>query len=98
MSTNVIHLQDRIQPVEGHLVSDMNGEKVMMSIQSGKYYNLGGMGSIIWERLSAGQTVGQLIEQLESQYEVRREDCESQVLTFLQQLHQEGLIRLQSSS
>lgn len=96
MSVNEIELQDSIQPVEGHLISDMNGEKVMMSIQSGKYYNLGAMGSVIWERLSSGQTVEQLIEQLQAQYEVQREECEAQVLAFLQQLHQEGLVQLQS--
>lgn len=30
-----------IVQVEGNIVSDMDGEKVMLSIKNGKYYNLG---------------------------------------------------------
>ena len=32
---------------EGFLVSDMDGEKVMLSIDNGKYYNLGEIGGRI---------------------------------------------------
>ncbi|MBJ6360245.1 lasso peptide biosynthesis PqqD family chaperone [Paenibacillus sp. GCM10012307] len=96
MSVSIIQLEDKIQQEEGNLVSDMAGEKVMMSIRSGKYYNLGSMGGIIWESIASGQTVGQLIDDLTERYEVAREECQTQVLSFLQQLKQEGLISLLS--
>ena len=35
--------------MKGNIVSDMGGEKVMLSIENGKYYNLGEMGGEIWE-------------------------------------------------
>ena len=45
----------------GNIVSDMDGEKVMLSIQSGKYYNLGTLGGEIWELMKepiSFETVG----------------------------------------
>ncbi len=37
-----------ISQMEGNIVSDMDGETVMLCIQSGKYYNLGELGGEIW--------------------------------------------------
>ncbi|WP_036711163.1 lasso peptide biosynthesis PqqD family chaperone [Paenibacillus pinihumi] len=97
MSVSMIQLEDLIQQEQGNLVSDMDGEKVMMSISSGKYFNLGSMGGVIWESIAPGQTVKQLIDDLTDRYEVGREECQTQVLGFLQQLKQEGLISLRHS-
>ena len=40
-ATTPMNVEDRVTRKEGNLVSDMGSEKVMMSISSGKYYNLG---------------------------------------------------------
>ncbi|MCC3376007.1 lasso peptide biosynthesis PqqD family chaperone [Cohnella sp. REN36] len=75
------------------LVSDMNGEKVMMSIQNGKYYNLGAIGGRIWELVAVPQTIEQLATALMEEYEVDRDTCEAQVRQFLDHLLQEKLIK-----
>ncbi|CAH1206593.1 lasso peptide biosynthesis PqqD family chaperone [Paenibacillus sp. JJ-223] len=84
--------QDRITRKEGNLVSDMGGEKVMMSIQSGKYYNLGTTGGRIWELLSEERTVSGIVDVLSSEYEVDPQVCLSSVTAFLEHLSREGLI------
>ncbi|UOK56368.1 MULTISPECIES: lasso peptide biosynthesis PqqD family chaperone [Metabacillus] len=89
-STNFIVSQG-----EGNIVSDMNGEKVMLSISNGKYYNLGEMGGVIWDLIESPITFNQLIESLLSQYQVEREECQKQVLTFLESLNKEKLIKLE---
>ena len=38
-----------ISQIKGNIVSDMSGEKIMLSIEKGKYYNLGEIGGEIWE-------------------------------------------------
>ena len=45
----------------GNLVSDMAGEKVMLNIQNGKYYNLGEVGGIIWEMIAQPQAISDLV-------------------------------------
>lgn len=89
-STNFIVSQG-----EGNIVSDMNGEKVMLSISNGKYYNLGEMGGVIWDLIEIPINFNQLIESLLSQYQVEREECQKQVLSFLESLNKEKLIKLE---
>lgn len=44
MKEGKINLDHYIVQSEGNIVSDMDGEKVMLSIKNGKYYNLGKIG------------------------------------------------------
>lgn len=89
---NTIALENRITQKEGNIVSDMDGEKVMLSIENGKYYNLGAIGGVIWDYLKEPTTVKELIVKLQSEFEVNHEQCETDVLSFLKHLHKEKLI------
>ncbi|MFX3632365.1 MAG: lasso peptide biosynthesis PqqD family chaperone [Candidatus Pristimantibacillus sp.] len=77
---------------EGFLVSDMGGDKVMMSVKDGKYFNLGQSGGRIWELLAEPTTCNQIVEQLCSEYEIEKSECQQQVSAFLEQLAEQGLI------
>lgn len=77
---------------EGNFVSDMDGEKVMLSVKSGKYYNLGKVGGRIWDLLENPMTGYELIEQMMTEYAVERQVCMRQVQTFLKQLVDEHLL------
>ena len=82
---------------EGNIVSDMDGEKVMLSIQNGKYYNLGEMGGVIWDQIKTPTTIDQLVNTLLTQYEVDQSSCEEQVMSFMKLLHDEGLIKVEEA-
>lgn len=92
MSKKLIMLNDIVEQCDGNIVSDMDGEKVMLSIQKGKYYNLGEMGGQIWERIKEPIIVSELIDHLLSEYNVKKDECERQVLSFLNLLLKEELI------
>jgi hypothetical protein len=89
-----ITLTTRVMQAHGIMVSDMDGEKVMMSVRSGKYYNLGRTGGRIWELIGEPVPVQDVVDSLLEEYEVSRSDCEQQVLDFLHHLHKEHLIVL----
>jgi|HigsolmetaAR204D_1030405.scaffolds.fasta_scaffold00005_20 hypothetical protein len=74
------------------LVSDMDGEKVMLSIRSGKYYNFGQTGGRIWELLDQPTTVHDLVSRLTEEYDVDRSVCERHVMSFIGQLLREELV------
>ncbi|CAH2466605.1 lasso peptide biosynthesis PqqD family chaperone [Bacillus sp. S4] len=88
----VILLNQCVAQVKGNVVSDMDGEKVMLSIKNGKYYNLGKMGGVIWELIEKPISVTQLITTLLLEYEVEQSQCEGQVVSFLEMLLEEGLV------
>lgn len=84
----------RIAQTPGNLVSDMDGEKVMLNIENGKYYNLGKQGGVIWAFIEHPITIDSLIEYLLTEYEIDRSQCEQQVLNFINSLYKEGLIQI----
>ena len=64
----------------GNIVSDMDGEKVMLSVDNGKYYNLGELGREIWDLMKEQILVEQLVNILISEYDVEKTECRSQVV------------------
>jgi hypothetical protein len=84
--------KDTIVQRDGNFISDMDGEKIMLSIQNGKYYNLGDVGGEIWDRIRDAISIPELITTLISDYNIDRAQCEEQVMNFLQMLIQEDLI------
>lgn len=94
--TKKIDLDCSVFQNEGNIVSDMDGEKVMMSVQNGKYYNLGEIGGTIWDLIKSPVTVKQIVMKLLSEYEVEENECKQHVISFLTQLHNENLINIKS--
>lgn len=76
------------------VTADMDGETVMMSIETGKYYNLGKMGSIIWGMLDTPLSVETLLEKLMEKFNVGRGQCEKEVSSFLSETYKEGLVTI----
>ncbi|WP_176584707.1 lasso peptide biosynthesis PqqD family chaperone [Priestia megaterium] len=93
-----ISMDQLVNQGTGHIVSDMDGEKVMLSIHNGKYYNLGEIGGQIWEQIKEPISVRELIATLVAQYNVAQSDCEEQVIAFLSQLIKEDLIQLDENN
>ncbi|MBM7651873.1 lasso peptide biosynthesis PqqD family chaperone [Neobacillus cucumis] len=79
---------------QGNIVSDMDGEKVMMSVQKGKYFNLGVIGGVIWDNIKSPISAIEIIDRLTTEYDVERKECEEQVLSFLDHLLEEELIEI----
>lgn len=85
---------NHIQPKKGNIVSNMNGEMVMLSIHNGKYYNFGEIGGHIWEAMNGTISIDSLIGTLMQTYEIEEETCREQVLLFLEDLLTEQLIEV----
>ncbi|WHY61140.1 lasso peptide biosynthesis PqqD family chaperone [Cytobacillus firmus] len=95
--TCCILLDQCVTQVKGNIVSDMGGEKVMLSVNKGKYYNLGEIGGDIWGLIEEKITVNQLVGKLMSIYNVTQLECEEQVVPFLEHLLEEGLIEISAA-
>jgi hypothetical protein len=89
-----IALDQKIMQSKGNIVSNMDGKTVMLNIDNGKYYNLGITGGVIWGEIKAPTSVNDVIATLLSDYRVEKEECERQVVSFLEQLLEENLIQL----
>lgn len=75
-------------------IADMDGEVVMMSLETGKYYNLGSMGTIIWGMIENPVSVETIISKLLDKYEVTQQQCEAEVISFLNAMAKQGLLEI----
>ncbi|MDE5413812.1 lasso peptide biosynthesis PqqD family chaperone [Alkalihalobacterium chitinilyticum] len=94
MTTKQIGLRTIVNQGPGNIVSDMDGEKVMLSIDKGKYFNLGDVGGDIWELIERPIKVEEIVEKLLKEYDVEHSQCEEQVVSFLTLLAKEDLIQV----
>jgi Coenzyme PQQ synthesis protein D (PqqD) len=67
-------------------------EAVMMSVTAGRYYGLNAVASRIWELLETPKTIAQLCAQICEEFEVDAQTCKSEVLKFVQNLIDNGLV------
>ena len=86
---------DIVSQKSGNIVSDMDGEKVMLSINNGKYYNLGTIGGEIWEYLEEPISIEKLVNTLLKDFDVEKSKCEEEVFTFLELLYKQDLIQVE---
>ena len=75
------------------LTASMDGDVLlMMDVERGRYYGLGGVGRRIWELLEHPMTEAALVEALLDEYDVAPDLCTEQVKTFLSGLRERGLL------
>jgi|LGVE01.1.fsa_nt_gb hypothetical protein len=92
---NCIDNTTLIKQKSGIIASDMDGETVMMNIDTGKYYNLGSTGGTIWTLIEKPTQFKEIINQLLEINNVERVQCEKDVLPFLEQLLTSNLIEIE---
>ena len=78
--------------------SDLAGETVLLSMTSAKYYGFAGIGSRIWELIATATSVRNVCDSIAEEYEVSREECEADVLGFLEQCVKSGLVEVRSGA
>jgi hypothetical protein len=76
-------------------VTDLAGEKVMIDFESGKYFLLKGSANDIWEYLQHPITIGEILNRLQSEYEVDVNDCLESIIAFLSQIKEYGFIQIE---
>lgn len=74
------------------LASRVDDDLVLFSANKGMYYGTQSIGQQIWEHLETEIQLADLCDRLQASFDVERDTCEREVVAFLTQLQQEGLI------
>jgi hypothetical protein len=90
----MLTLETHVQRNPTLIASDLDGEKVMLSVESGSYYGLADTGGRLWELLDQPRRIADLCDTMLAEYNVDRAVCEQQTLDFLNQLIKEGLVQV----
>ena len=90
-----IKLHDILTRNKDLISSNLDEDLVMLSIQTGKYFGVNSVGRRIWELLEQPVSASQLCDLLMQEFEVSREQCEQEVLNFLNELQAQKLLSKQ---
>ena len=78
--------------------SDLGGEVAILHLKAGVYYGLDAVGARIWDLIQRPRTVKEVRDVLVSEYDVGPDRCESDLITLLQRLADEGLIEVKDGT
>lgn len=74
------------------MANAVDGELVMMDIDSGRYYRLNGVASHVWEALDRPKSAQELCRSLQAAYDVEWDRCLREVSVLLHDLQRLGLV------
>jgi len=79
--------------IDGIVSADMDGERVMMSLDHGTYFGIVGIGGTIWDLLAEPRSVAEIEAHVMAGYEIDAETCRADVAAFVADLERNGLVR-----
>lgn len=92
MPNLAFRLEDTVVRSPDAVHAHVDGEVVMMSLATGRYCSLTGVGGRIWELIEHPTTVGELCDRLTDEYDVDAARCRTEVASFLAGLFAQGLL------
>ncbi len=74
-------------------MTEIEGEAVLLDMESSYYFSLNETGTRIWRGLEDGKTEDEIVDGLVQEFEVTRQEAEQTTRAFLDSLLSEGLLR-----
>ena len=87
-----VSLDDIVRKSDGPIEADTGSEILLMTVQSGRYFSMDGVAKGIWLLINGLTPVRQIIEKQLENFEVDRQVCEDETLSFLNDLFEKKLI------
>lgn len=89
-----VSTESTVSRLPDSLCTEVDGEAVLMNVDSGRYFGLDGTGTTIWNRIEEPCKIGDLIGLMMSEYEDESGEIEADVLAFLAHMADERLIEV----
>lgn len=81
-----------VKKSDDFIANEVDGEIVMMNIETGTYISLNHTGKSIWNILETPCSIDSIISQLVDIYGITKEQCEADVFPFLEQLFEQKIL------
>lgn len=72
--------------------SEIDGQVVMLNVKKEAYFTLNDVGSSIWKEIENPRILEDIISYLTNKYEVSYEKCRDEILPFLNELLEAGIV------
>jgi len=89
-------LNRRISFAETVFAQEVDGEMVLLDMQSENYFGLDEVGTSIWQAMQEKETLQEVLVVLLAQYEVEEEMLENDLICFVEKLEESGLVKVEA--
>lgn len=94
----MIDKDTRVVAIKRQISTDLGGEIAILHLDSGVYYSLNEAGARIWALIQGSRLVSDVLVTLVNDYEVAPQIVERDLFSFLEELRDENLIRVENGS
>jgi hypothetical protein len=92
--SETISKSSTVTAAPGQVSSTVEGEAVILNMETGIYYGLNPVGAWVWEAVQAPQTVAQLLDGLVAEFDVDAQRGEQDLMALLEDLAQASLVEV----
>lgn len=78
---------------EGLISTEIDDARVFLHVESGKYYSIDGVGERIWRLAETPVVLGDICDQLASEYAVDPQECCEASVVFIEDMLEKGLLK-----
>jgi hypothetical protein len=87
-----LELDTLVSRAEGFSTAPVQDDLMMLNVEQGAYYSLDPIAADIWNMLEQPTRIRDLVESLQKRYAVTPEQCQADVLAFLEDMRTNGMI------
>jgi hypothetical protein len=85
-------LASRVRVNEGVLCQELQGEAVLLHLDSGIYYGLDPVGTRMWQLIAEHERLADVVDAIIAEFDVSDEQCATDLLELVARLEDQGLV------
>lgn len=87
-----LSLDAAVRIPEDVVFRELDGEAVILNLETGMYFGLDSVGTRIWQLLDAHKNLRRTLDALEAEFDAPVDRLESDLTAFVGKLHAKGLL------
>ena len=87
-------LSCRVQVCEGVLFQELQGEAVLLNLNSGIYFGLDAVGTRMWQLIVEHEQLAPVVQSVVAEYDVSESQSAADLLALVAKLQEQGLVTL----
>lgn len=92
----MMNLNQQIVFADTVFAQEVDGEMVLLDMNSENYFGLDEVGSDIWKAIEEKKVLKEVLERLLEQYDVEEEVLKKDLFSFVEKLEESGLVEIES--
>lgn len=92
-----MNLDQKVTFAETVFAQEVDGEMVLLDMESENYFGLDEVGTSIWQAMQEKETLKEVFDILLEQYDVEAEVLEKDLSDFVAKLVESGLVKVEAS-